>query len=320
MHSAEHFVTLFDSLFLPQGLALAGSLAECCPQATLWVVCVDNGLPEALALLNPGNIKVIPVRELEDERLRGAKANRSAREYCWTLASFSFDAVFLRCPGAARVTYLDADLFFFRDPGIFFQELDSSSASVLVTEHNFDPLYDRSETVGRFCVQFLTMDRSDRAREVRTWWQERVLEWCYDRCEPGRFGDQKYLDRWPELFGSRVHILRHRELALAPWNVRMEALKSGETVEPVFYHFHSFRLVDRSHVRLVEGGYAIPTTARKLYARYTSAFARAVRLIRDAGLDVPLQPIPTRSFPGVRHLAKKVLGRADQFARLSAVK
>ena len=317
--SPEQFVTLFDSTFLPQGLALASSLAEHCPHASLWVLCIDEEVLRSLASLKLANVRTIDVREIEDRKLLAAKTDRNAREYCWTLTAFSFDAVFARCPEAERVTYLDADLFFFDSVSPLLDELESSHASVLITEHNYDPRYDRSETVGRFCVQFLTMDKSNEAREVRSWWQDRVLEWCYDRYEPGRFGDQKYLDQWPDLFGDRVHVLERREAALAPWNVRMEALKSGGLLRPAFYHFHSFRLVDSRRARLVQGTYSLPRAARPLYSRYLEAIQRAVFQMKEAGIAVPLQPIPTRPFPRARHLAKKVLGRGDLFVRLSGV-
>ena len=44
------------------------------------------------------------------------------------------------------------------------------------------------------------------------------MEWCFNRFEEGKFGDQKYLDKWPELFDDKVHILSNKELLLAPWN------------------------------------------------------------------------------------------------------
>lgn len=167
MPSPERFVTLFDYNFLPQGLALAESLAAVCPDAELWVLCMDEALERALARLAPPGLRPIPLREVEDSRLLAAKADRSAREYCWTATAFTFDAVFERCPDARRVTYLDADLFFFDSPRPIFGEFERSGAAVLVTEHGYDPVYDLSGIVGRFCVQFLTMDRSARARPRR---------------------------------------------------------------------------------------------------------------------------------------------------------
>ena len=136
---------------------------------------MDRDVEGSLAALGMAGVRTIPLSEIEDSRLQAAKKDRSAREYSWTLTAFTFDAVFARCAEAQRVTYLDADLCFFDSPRRLFEELESSGRSILVTEHNFDPKYDRAEAVGRFCVQFLTMDRSQKARDVRLWWQERVL-------------------------------------------------------------------------------------------------------------------------------------------------
>ncbi len=312
----EHFVTLFDFNFLPQGLALYDSLRRWCADGELWILCLDQRLEETLARLALPGLRTIPLRDIETDRLLAAKANRSVREYCWTLTSFSFDAVFDRCPSAERVTYLDADLFFFRNPGEIFSLFDASGAAVLVTEHGFDPRYDKSEIVGRFCVQFLTMDRSDRARELRAWWQDRVIEWCYDRREPGRFGDQKYLDQWPLLFADRLFILPRHEWALAPWNVWMEVRRGGGTVDPVFYHFHSFRLVKPNRARAVEGGYAIPRAARRLYKEYAASVGAAIGRMSELGIEAPTLPLKNRRFAALRHLIKRLLGRADIYANI----
>lgn len=37
---------------------------------------------------------------------------------------------------------------------------------------------------------------NQQGRKVLTWWRKACLEWCYNRFEDGRFGDQKYLDDW----------------------------------------------------------------------------------------------------------------------------
>jgi hypothetical protein len=313
---SEHFVTLFDFNFLPQGLALYDSLRRWCADCELWILCLDERLETTLARLALPGLRIIPLRDLETERLLAAKANRSVREYCWTLTSFSFDAVFDRCPSAQRVTYLDADLFFFRSPAELLSLFEASGAAVLATEHGFDPEYDKSEIVGRFCVQYLTMDRSKRARELRSWWQDRVIEWCYDRREPGRFGDQKYLDQWPLLFGDRLFILNRHEWALAPWNVRMELRRAGGQADPVFYHFHSFRLVKPNLARTVEGGYAIPRAARRLYREYAAAVGAAIGYLAALGVEPPTLPLKKRSFAVLRHVIKRLLARADAYAKI----
>ena len=48
----EHYVTLFDSLFLPQGLALHISMERHLKDYTLWILCVDDQAHEILSKLN----------------------------------------------------------------------------------------------------------------------------------------------------------------------------------------------------------------------------------------------------------------------------
>jgi hypothetical protein len=313
---AEHFVTLFDSSFLPQGMALAGSLRAHFPDSLLWVIAMDQGVESSLERLRLPGVRVIPLRDIEDARLAVVKGGRTAREYCWTVTSFTFDAVFERCPQAPRVTYLDADLFFFASPLPLLRELEESGAAVLVTEHNFDPAYDKSGIVGRFCVQFLAVDRAERGRAVLRWWQERVLEWCFDRREPGRFGDQKYLDAWPGLFGKDVHVLRDVASALAPWNIRMETRKAAGMVKPVFYHFHSFRVTSSKRARSVEGGYSVPRSARWLYREYAGAVGRSLSRMEGAGVAFTVDARHPSAIRALKHAAKLVLGRADGYVKL----
>ena len=45
----EHFVTLLDSLFLPQGIALHRSMERHIDKYQLWILCVDD---EAYEILN----------------------------------------------------------------------------------------------------------------------------------------------------------------------------------------------------------------------------------------------------------------------------
>ena len=44
----EHYVTLFDSLFLPQGLALHMSMERHAGNYTLWILCIDDAVHDVL--------------------------------------------------------------------------------------------------------------------------------------------------------------------------------------------------------------------------------------------------------------------------------
>jgi hypothetical protein len=234
----EHYVTLFDSGFLPQGLALNASLQRQAGAYTLWVLCIDEDAHRLLSALALPNVRLIRLAEVETPELLRVKPGRSRAEYCWTLTPFAPRFVFEADPQVRRVTYLDSDVWFIRPPRPIHAELERSGKGVLITEHAYAPEYDHTATSGRFCVQFVTFDRVA-GEPVRQWWEQRCIEWCFARYEDGKFGDQMYLDAWPQLFGPQVHIMEHRGWALAPWNATRYPVS-----EAVFYHFHGLRIVN----------------------------------------------------------------------------
>lgn len=289
---AEHFVTLFDNNFLPMGLCLHTSLLQHAKPFHLWILCMDEQVERNLHRLALPHVSLIPLREIEDGRLLAVKPTRSRGEYCWTLTPFTPQFVFERDATVEQVTYLDADLFFFDSPERLLQEFRASGKHVQITEHAYDPRYERfgrAARSGRFCVQFMTFRRTSQAEKVMRWWQERCLEWCYARVEGGKFGDQKYLDVWPELFHDEVHILEQKEKTLAPWNVAYYSRLGKGDVTPVFYHFHGFRILSRTEL-LLYSGYRIRGEADYLYQSYLRALGSAVAVMKQASIPIPCLP------------------------------
>jgi hypothetical protein len=286
----EHFCTLFDHTYLPFGMALHHSLMAHAMPFHLWILCMDEAVEEQLQCLNLPHVTLMPLREVETPELLAVKPDRGPGEYCWTMTPFSFEAVFDRDASVERVTYLDADLFFFDSPKILLDEFTKSQKSVLITDHAYAPEYDQSEESGRFCVQFLTFCRTEAGFHIMHWWQNKCLEWCYAIAEPDRFGDQKYLDCWPELFGDEVHICQQTEKTLAPWNIRYMA-QYHRQIEPVFFHFHGARLLSPSLVRLYTK-YRVGNQGNKIYQFYSQALTQALQELKQAKFTVPYRPLP----------------------------
>jgi hypothetical protein len=175
--------------------------------------------------------------------------------------------------GLPAVTYLDADLFFYARPSLLLEEMERSGKSVLITEHRYSREYEHLIDAGIYCVQFLCIKADQKGMAVLQWWQERCLEWCYDRLEEGRFGDQKYLDEWPERFEG-VHVLQHPGGGIAPWNVQRYSIvmrdgkpyvvekESSQESAIVFYHFHAVRFYDNGDMEL--GYYSLNREVKKL--------------------------------------------------------
>lgn len=244
----NEFCTLFDVNYLPRGLVLHDSLAETCPSFRLRVFCMDSATYEILDELALPSLIPIPLSELEarDPGLRAVKGTRSEVEYLWTATPAVSLVALEREPELELITYLDADLMFFADPAPLFEEL--GGRSTLIVPHRYAPRWEQSAPrFGTYNVEFMTFRRDERGLAALRWWHERCLEWCYAREDNGRFGDQKYLDEWPERFEG-VHVLEHLGGGVAPWNVSRytlshdgdELLVDGRPV--IFFHYHSLRL------------------------------------------------------------------------------
>lgn len=282
----EHFVTLFDTNFLPMGMALHHSLMTHGQPFHLWILCMDEFVEEQLERISLPNVTLMPLTTIETRALLDAKAGRTRGEYCWTLTPFTFQAVFDRDARVDRVTYLDSDIFFFSSPQILLREFETSGKHVLITEHAYGPEYNKwLELSGRFCVQFLTFRRTESAKKVMHWWQERCIEWCFARHEGDKFGDQKYLDRWPELFTQEVHIVQQMEKTLAPWNVKYFERILDQKLNPVFYHFHGLRIIGPNKI-LLYSDYKVGHEGLLLYQAYLAVFRKNIRVLKKSGIAI----------------------------------
>ncbi len=277
----NNYCTLFDSNYLTRGLAMYKSLVATGEQFTLYIFCFDDLTYEILYKLNLDKAVLIKLSDFESEELLSVKADRTKAEYCWTctpyvirysLDNFNID----------EVTYVDADLYFYNKPDILLHEFHESEQSVMITEHRYTPMYDKSETSGIYCVQFMTFKADDRGLIILQWWQDRCQEWCYNRAEDGKLGDQKYLDSWTSMF-SGVHVLKHLGGGVAPWNIQQYEIKEGPYVNGypvIFYHFHGLVWYSNNKVEL--SAYLISKSAKKyIYSTYVNGLLDALNTIKS---------------------------------------
>lgn len=306
----EHYVTRFDHRFLLQGLALYRSLREKQPESVLWVVCLDAESQRLIDNLKWPGLNTLSLAALETPELLEARRNRTATEYIYTLSPFLFDFVFDKDPGIRRVTYLDADLFFFKSPTALLRQLEDSGRQILITEHGFAPEYQSlAVDSGRFCVQFLTVSRDGASKKVIARWQRQCLDAC--GASPDNratvFGDQKYLEEWPNLYPDVVFVCPNDGEMQAPWNVDHIQASTGSPSFPVFYHFHSFRIFHPQWVQLC-AGYMLGD-AGHLYDEYLAALSRLAVQLRSRGIPCPHAPMSGDRFWLVRMLWRLITNR-----------
>lgn len=272
--SAMNFCTLFDSNYLSRGVALYRSLEEQAADFHLYMLAFDDRCADVLRKLKLTNATIITLSEFEDEDLLRVKKERSRGEYCWTSTS-SLILYCIRTFNLSHCTYLDADMYFYQSPQVLLDEIPQN-CSVLITEHRYTKQYDQSAQSGKYCVQFMYFRNDTNGMKVLNWWRDACIEWCYNRMEDGKFGDQKYLDSWTTQFEG-VWELQHLGGGLAPWNCQQYRFehknntvtgiekKTGLAFRPVFYHYHGLRFYKNNTAIFANKYYLISLNVRKYF-------------------------------------------------------
>lgn len=288
-----NFCTLFDSAYMGQGVCMIESLQRHMPDSTMVVFAYDDMAFDLLSALQMPNVIPVRLADLENEELLRIKPSRSRGEYAWTLTSSAilYAIEHFDLPGC---TYIDADLFFFSSPLPLLEEMGEQS--VLITPHNYYWIYDQSRRRGVYCVQFITFLNDACGLRVLRWWRDACIDWCFNRLEDGKFGDQKYLDEWATRFEG-VHSLCHQGM-LGPWNIQkyhvqnangvttVQRKQSDESCEAIAFHFHMLRSLPDGKIDL--GWYLLDRQVRQeIYHPYLLALSVTAEKLAAVGLRVP---------------------------------
>jgi hypothetical protein len=158
----------------------------------------------------------------------------------------------------------------------------------MIIEHRFPDHLKHMDAYGIYNVQMMVFRNNNLGMECLKWWRDRCNEWCYNRLEDGKMGDQKYLDDWTIRFRG-VHVLQHKGSGVALWNVmRYQIAERGPKVyvddDPfIFYHFHQFQILKRGSYDYGEGSiYTLtPENIRLIYKPYIRAIEEAIRQVKN---------------------------------------
>ena len=273
------YTTVFDKNYAAKALVMMQSLLQYAPSSKIYALCCDDHSLAALSKLQEERIIPIDITRAI-RQYKELESSRTHTELMWTLSSFSFDVVFEFFPDETLVTYLDADLFFLKDPSPIIRQFSMSESGALITRHDYSARLEHLEKkFGVFNVQFIPMKKIE-GRPIRDRWKAQCEKWCFARHEDGKFGDQKYLDEWPELWGRLVSIWEEKGTFQGPWNA-----EAFYTTEATCFHFSSLAILGMFKVRAAMPKYVLPYLHRRhFYIRYLRELSKATSTLRTAGL------------------------------------
>lgn len=136
--------------------------------------------------------------------------------------------------GADAVIYLDPDtaLFSSLDPLLDLM----GESDILLTPHLIDPNTSReaildndlsASKTGIFNLGFVAVRAGVEGLRFGQWWNDRLLEFCYDDMPAGLFVDQRWCDHVPALF-DRVKVVRDPGYNVASWNLSQRTVAIGK--------------------------------------------------------------------------------------------
>ncbi|MBG9539610.1 glycosyl transferase [Bacillus thuringiensis] len=278
-----NFGTIVSQNYILQFSALYLSLAEKIKNFHIWTLCVDSYTYDVLDKMKLSHITLINIAELENEELKNIKNTRSLQEYCWTLKPYLCSYILLNYEEVDHIIYCDADKCFFSDPTPLLEEW--GLYSIFLCRQRGTP--DLERKFGMYQAGLIGFKREKNSLDILSWWKMKCLENCSTTYNDyyNSWGDQKYLDGIPNIFGN-IKIITNIGINVAPWNLVMNnnhniSQKNKQIYidnEPLIsYHFGSMRIINKNEfdIWFQEPLFFAPDTLQYIYTPYIKLIKRA---------------------------------------------
>jgi hypothetical protein len=271
----------------------------------------DDITNSQLEVFQAHNIETILISKFIGERNFSQIANsRNYVEMMWTLPSVLAEEL-LRSHNYTQVTdvvYLDADLYFYSSPAVILSEIPVGKISIV--RHNFSERLARAfPNSGTYNVSWVSFPNSELGVECAGTWAAKCKLLCpsIPTILNGTlaYGDQLYLEEWPNIYQDSVHVIRSIGAGVAPWNYENYVFSSRapftlDGVPVIFFHFSSHQFgfwLARKMGRVYSAVKPIPAGLYRVYeeelaetssslgfskwrSRYESVLVRGLNFIR----------------------------------------
>lgn len=258
----QNACTLSDKNYLIQGLTLYNSLIKTQSDFLLHYLCLDDYSFNKLKEIN--SEKLIPYHInffLEKDPLLKELKETDYWYFCMTLGSYFSN--YLIEQNLNSITYIDSDVFLYKSLNDLTYEFNNKEIAIF-KHRQFDGFRNRPE--GNFNVGLVYFKNGKFGKKVLKWWSDAVLFRKYP--ELATCGDQKYLDKFPELCPEEFIFIDGNIGHGAPWQWQLYDFTKYFNKNTIFYkndqqeiffnHFSQFKF------NLLNNEY-VPSTMHHIY-------------------------------------------------------
>ncbi|MBU6431441.1 MAG: hypothetical protein KGJ58_02865 [Patescibacteria group bacterium] len=245
--SKINIATIFDRNYLIRALAFHEAISKFKNEYVFWFLCLDKDTKEILEKLSLNNVIAMSVEEIGDEELLKTRSSRSTGEFAFTSKPSWINYIFNKIKDGDTLIYADNDIIYFAPPENILERMIKNGHSIGVTPHKFSEKKDwMNEKIGKYNAGLIYFISDQNSRLCVNEWRKQCIDWCYLKYDNGRFGDQLYMNKWPEKYKG-IYEIPDKGVNLGSWNIyNFKITERGGNFfvdeEPlVCYHFHRIK-------------------------------------------------------------------------------
>lgn len=289
MKMKHFYCSILSKDYSFKGLLLYQSLEKFDPDFHFFMFFLHEEVKSLYEKMNLKNATLISLAEVEqyDQDLLKVKDYRSDKEYIWTAKASVCLYLLERFAEVDHLVWLDGDTYFYADPGPVFTEWDNYSI-MLTPERWRKPDMEMGPVNGFYNTGFMGFKRDSNALCCLGWFREKLIEWCYDRREPGLWSDQVYVNDWLTRF-QNVGVIQNLGVNLTPYITDGYPITKKDDIlyindDPIiFCHYYGFKYYDGNEFDLCYYNNKLSDEAlRWLYMPYIDACLAVMAQIKSS--------------------------------------
>ncbi len=292
----EHnYLSIFSRDYIYKGLALYRSLEKHDSSFRFYFVCLDNETIELLKNMQLKNAVLLSINDIEaqDKALAQTKLIRNTKEYIWTAKASAILYIFENYPDISNIIWLDGDTMFLSSPEAIYSEWGDYSI-LLTKEHYSGPYEYMSSLYGKYNTGFMGFKRDENTLKCLEWFRAKLIEWCYDKHEAGKWSDQMYVCDWTESFDN-VGIIKSYGINMTPFILKRRLSEGNAAISYedsniyigndrlILFHYYGLKYINKNEFDLCSyKNWEFPASAiDNIYLPYLISCRKAIAEINS---------------------------------------